>query len=68
MIQKAIKARTPDGAHPLVDAVSLQEFSDPKQSVREDVAFLRTNPLVHPDSMVSGWYYSVKTGELQRVC
>ncbi|GAA6015761.1 hypothetical protein JCM8202_001109 [Rhodotorula sphaerocarpa] len=68
VIQKAIKARTPDAAHPLVDAVSLQEFSDPKQSVREDVAFLRTNPLVHPDSMVSGWYYSVKTGELQRVC
>lgn len=68
VIQKALKSRTPDGAHPLVDAVALQEFSDPKQSVREDVAFLRTNPLVHPDSMVSGWYYSVQTGELQRVC
>lgn len=68
VIQKALKARTADGAHPLVDAVALQEFSDPRQSVREDVAFLRTNPLVHPDSMVSGWYYSVKTGELQRVC
>lgn len=67
VIQKALKSRTPDGAHPLVDAISLQEFSDPKESVREDVAFLRTNPLVHPESMISGWCYSVKNGELTRV-
>ncbi|POY76054.1 hypothetical protein BMF94_0777 [Rhodotorula taiwanensis] len=67
VIQKALKSRTPDGAHPLVDAISLQEFSDPKESVREDVAFLRTNPLVHPESMISGWYYSVQNGELTRV-
>jgi hypothetical protein len=48
---------------------SLDGFSTPsaaRQSAPSNTT--RTNPLVHPDSMVSGWYYSVQTGELQRVC
>ncbi|GJN88094.1 hypothetical protein Rhopal_001050-T1 [Rhodotorula paludigena] len=68
VVQKALKARTPLSAHPFVDAVSLQEFSDPRESVQEDVAFLREHPLVHPDSKISGWVYRVSNGELLRAC
>ncbi|GAA6042666.1 hypothetical protein JCM8097_008277 [Rhodosporidiobolus ruineniae] len=70
VLQKALKARTPKSHHPVVDSLSAMEFSDPKQSVQEDVEFLRENPLIHPESKnrISGWYYSVSTGELQRVC
>ncbi|GAA5913614.1 hypothetical protein JCM8208_003990 [Rhodotorula glutinis] len=70
VVQKALKARTEPAAHPFVDQVSLQEFSDPRESVAEDVAFLREHPLVHPDSKdkISGWVYAVKNGELKRVC
>lgn len=68
VVQKALKARTALSAHPFVDAVSLQEFSDPRESVQEDVAFLREHPLVHPDSKISGWVYRVSNGELLRAC
>ncbi|GAA5828073.1 hypothetical protein JCM3770_004605, partial [Rhodotorula araucariae] len=70
VIQKALKARTPASAHPFVDGVALQEFSDPRESVAEDVAFLREHALIHPDSKdkISGWVYAVSNGELKRVC
>ncbi|BGP37448.1 hypothetical protein JCM10449v2_001354 [Rhodotorula kratochvilovae] len=70
VIQKALKVRTPASAHPLVDGVALQEFKDPKESVAEDVAFLREHPLIHPESKdkISGWVYAVSNGELRRVC
>lgn len=70
VIQKALKARTEPAAHPFVDQVSLQEFKDPRESVAEDVAFLREHPLVHPDSKdkISGWVYQVSNGEMKRVC
>ncbi|GAA5868292.1 hypothetical protein JCM8547_002307 [Rhodosporidiobolus lusitaniae] len=70
VLHKLLKARVPTAYAPVVDSLNALEFSDPRVSVKEDVEFLRENPLVHPDSKdkISGWYYSVKTGELLRVC
>jgi carbonic anhydrase len=42
-------------------------FSDVEQSVRDDVAALRSNPLLLPGLPVSGFVYDVRTGRLQRV-
>ncbi|GAA6006253.1 hypothetical protein JCM10207_000577 [Rhodosporidiobolus poonsookiae] len=69
VLQKALRARVPKHHYPMVDSLAAMEFKDPKESVKEDVEFLRENPLVHPDSKdkISGWYYSVKTGVLERM-
>ncbi|GAA5973387.1 hypothetical protein JCM11641_003106 [Rhodosporidiobolus odoratus] len=68
VLQKALKARVPTHHHPVIDSLSAMEFKDPKESVKEDVEFLRENPLIHPESKdkISGWYYSVMSGELLR--
>ncbi|PRQ73390.1 hypothetical protein AAT19DRAFT_16143 [Rhodotorula toruloides] len=72
VIQATLKHRTPESAHPLIDALALQEFKEDSKhtSVKEDVEYLRNHPLIHPDSKdkISGWWYSVKNGELKRVC
>lgn len=72
VIQATLKHRTPESAHPMIDALALQEFKDDGtfQSVKGDVEYLRNHPLIHPDSKdkISGWWYYVKNGELKRVC
>jgi carbonic anhydrase len=42
-------------------------FSDLEQSVREDVAAIRTAPLLLKDVPVRGFIYDVRTGRLQEV-
>ena len=42
-------------------------FDDLNQSVRDDVATIRTSPLVPDDVVVSGFVYDVRTGRLHRV-
>jgi carbonic anhydrase len=43
----------------LVDSLAFLPFKDVDQSVKEDVAFLKNHPLVHPDTKLSGWTYQV---------
>jgi len=42
-------------------------FQDLAQSVRDDVATLRTSPLIPQDIVIHGAIYDVKTGALQEV-
>jgi carbonic anhydrase len=42
-------------------------FSDLEQSVRDDVAAIRTSPLLLKDVPVRGFIYDVRTGRLQEV-
>ncbi len=42
-------------------------FSNVEQSVRDDVAALRTNRLLLPGLPISGFVYDVKSGRLQQV-
>jgi carbonic anhydrase len=44
----------------LVDSLAFLPFTDVDQSVRDDVAFLKKHPLVHPDTQFSGWTYQVR--------
>jgi carbonic anhydrase len=42
-------------------------FTDLDESVREDVAFLRSSPLVPATTTVRGFIYDVRTGKLKEV-
>ena len=47
--------------------VDFEPFSDPDQCVREDIATLRSSPLLRKDVPITGFVYDVKTGRLNRV-
>ncbi len=42
-------------------------FSDLEQSVRDDVAFLRSSPLIPQDVPISGAIYDVRSGRLEEI-
>lgn len=42
-------------------------FSDLDESVRQDVAAIRTSPLIPDDIQVTGFVYDVRTGKLREV-
>jgi len=48
-------------------AIDFLPFLDADQSLREDVATIRSSPLVPKDIPVSGFSYDVRTGRLQAV-
>ncbi|GBE87870.1 carbonic anhydrase [Sparassis crispa] len=50
-----------------VDDVDFLEFGDLEKSVREDVTFLRENPLVLPETKITGWVYEVETGKVRQI-
>ncbi|EMD41550.1 hypothetical protein CERSUDRAFT_41471 [Gelatoporia subvermispora B] len=47
-----------------VDKIDFLEFPDLEQSIKDDVAFLKENPLVLPETVVTGWVYEVETGKV----
>ncbi|KAL0573355.1 hypothetical protein V5O48_008598 [Marasmius crinis-equi] len=50
-----------------VDQIKFLEYSDLEQSVKDDVEFLKTNPLVLKETKVTGWIHYVETGKATRV-
>ncbi|MGH7510607.1 MAG: beta-class carbonic anhydrase [Gemmatimonadales bacterium] len=48
-------------------AIDFLPFSDLEESVREDVAFLLSSPLISGDVLVRGFVYDVRTGRLSEV-
>ncbi|KZT67937.1 carbonic anhydrase [Daedalea quercina L-15889] len=50
-----------------VDQIDFLEFAHLEQSVKDDVEWLRENPLVLPGSQVTGWVYEVETGKVRQV-
>ncbi|MHB8646731.1 MAG: beta-class carbonic anhydrase [Thermomicrobiales bacterium] len=47
--------------------IAFLPFTDLEQSVRDDVAMIRTSPLLLPDVPVRGYIYDVHTGRLNEV-
>ncbi|KAL1761817.1 carbonic anhydrase [Schizophyllum commune] len=43
---------------------SFLDFKDLEGSVREDVEFLKSHPLILKDTPVTGWIYDVKSGKV----
>ncbi|KAI0080026.1 carbonic anhydrase [Panus rudis PR-1116 ss-1] len=50
-----------------VDQIDFLEFSELEQSVKEDVEYLRNNPLVLKETVVTGWVYDVETGKIRKI-
>jgi carbonic anhydrase len=48
-------------------AIDFLPFSNLEESVREDVAFLLSSPLIPGDVLIRGFVYDVKTGKLSEV-
>jgi carbonic anhydrase len=48
-------------------AIDFQPFSDLEDSVREDVEFLRSSPLIASETPIRGFVYDVRTGRLNEV-
>ncbi|KAK7472452.1 hypothetical protein VKT23_000567 [Stygiomarasmius scandens] len=51
----------------VIDQTNFLEFSDLEQSVKDDVKFLKENPLVLKDTVVTGWIYDVHDGKVKQV-
>jgi len=48
-------------------AIDFLPFTDLAQSVRDDVALIRSSPLIAPEIEVAGFVYDVRTGRLSAV-
>ena len=48
----------------VVDSIDFLEFSELEKSVKDDVEYLKANPLILQETTVTGWTYDVKTGKV----
>jgi carbonic anhydrase len=66
-----IRARLATNLGPAAAAAAAEmdflSFTDPEQNLRDDVIFLRSSPLLRPDTVVAGLIYDVWTGRVTRV-
>jgi carbonic anhydrase len=50
-----------------VDAIDFLEFKNLEESVKDDVAWLKNEPLLLPETTITGWIYDVKNGKVSQV-
>ncbi|TFK30757.1 carbonic anhydrase [Coprinopsis marcescibilis] len=50
-----------------VNQIDFLEISNLEESVKDDVTFLKQNPLVLPESKITGWTYDVRSGKVAQV-
>ncbi len=62
-----IRQRLQDRLGADASGIDFLPFGDLEQSVRDDVAAIRSSPLIPDDVAVSGFVYDVRTGHLRRV-
>jgi carbonic anhydrase len=58
-VKKAIPEASQD-----VDPIDFGAFPDLEASVRDDVEFLKSSPLVLKNIPITGWIYEVETGKV----
>lgn len=68
-LRKTVKDADPKNATvaKAVDNIDFLEFSNLEESVKQDVNYLRENPLVLTGTVVTGWVYDVRTGGVSQV-
>ena len=52
----------------VVDQIDFLEFPELEQSVIDDVQYLQENPLVLPETIITGWVYEVGSGKVRYEC
>lgn len=53
--------------HSTADHIAFLSIAKLEDSVREDVNFLKSSPLLLKDVPISGWLYDVKSGKLNQI-
>jgi carbonic anhydrase len=66
-IQQKLESELGPEAGQAAANIDFLPFSDLNQSVREDVATLRSSPLIPDNILISGFVYDVRTGRLNQV-
>ncbi len=64
---EALRQRLQDSLGADASGIDFLPFSDLDESVRQDVATIRSSPLVPDDIPVTGFVYDVRTGKLREV-
>jgi carbonic anhydrase len=54
-------------AQATLKSLSFLPISDIDQSVVEDVEFLKHHPLIHQETVISGWVYQIEDGLIRQV-
>ncbi|KAJ6604223.1 carbonic anhydrase [Mycena vulgaris] len=65
-LKRLVKWASPDDAScaEQVDKIDFLEFNDLEKSVKDDVNFLRENPLILKGTKITGWIHHLETGEV----
>jgi carbonic anhydrase len=66
-IQRRIGEEAGPEAEEAASAIDFLPFTDLDQSVRDDMAILKSSPLISSDVIVSGFVFDVETGRLRHV-
>ena len=63
-LRKIVKDAEPGNAAvaEAVDSIDFLTFSNPEESVKQEVNYLHSHPLVLKGTTVTGWIYDVRTG------
>ena len=64
---EALRAKVREELGADADDIDFLPFTDLEQSVREDVAFLKSSPVIPDDVVIRGFVYDVRTGKLREV-
>ncbi|CAE7158052.1 unnamed protein product [Rhizoctonia solani] len=66
-IRNKLKEAEGPAVAPYADQIAFLSFSSLEQSVKEDVEYIKSHPLVLKDAKVSGWVHEVETGKIRQV-
>lgn len=66
-IRERLAANLGPEAAVAADAMDFLSFTDSDQNLRDDVALLRSSPLLRPETLIAGLIYDVATGRVRRV-
>jgi carbonic anhydrase len=57
--------RSSNATSPEIEHIDFLEFPEAEAAVKSDVEWLKSQPLILPETVITGWIYEVETG---RVC
>jgi carbonic anhydrase len=64
-LRKIVKSSTDDpSVAKAVDSIDFLEFPELEQSIRDDVKYLKENPVILPETEITGWVFEVGTGKV----
>jgi carbonic anhydrase len=66
-IRQRLAGSLGDAAGRAAAGIDFLPFTDLEQSVRDDIATLRSSPLLRPETAISGFIFDVKTGRIHPV-